>query len=153
MLRNRTRVPHIGFQRPGSGFERFIAEYTGDDQRLADAVIAVRLLGNDLVSPENQWLAAQFALIRDPDVRVAAEDYLKRLERHEKGEKSPNTTVRMANSQSCLKDARTNSLAVIRAVTAEPGSFFVHSTLVHSGTEHPTALDRSTHVAPFGVVR
>ena len=59
----------------------------------------------------------------------------------------------VANSQSCRKDARTNSLAVIPALIAGPLILAAHSALVHSGTVHTAALKRTTHVATFRAVR
>src|SRR5258708_761961 len=76
-----------------------LAKLTGDEQRFADAITAVRLLSTDLASPENEWLAEQFALIRDPDVRAEAQEHLEGPQRHKKGEKSPYTTVETAEKQ------------------------------------------------------
>ena len=57
--------------------------------------------------------------------------------------------VWLANSQSCRKDARTNSPAVIRNSRARIR--VAHSTLGHSGREHTAPLDRSTRIAAFEV--
>src|SRR5712692_8308233 len=48
--------------------------------------------------------------------------------------------VWVANSQSCRKDARTTSLAVIRTPIAEPESLIAHAALLHSVTEHMAAV-------------
>ena len=76
-----------------------IAKLTSDEQRLADAATAARLLTGDPDSPEYKWMQAQLALTKDPDVRQAAEGYLDRLARHERGETFPHTTVETTEKQ------------------------------------------------------
>ena len=76
----------------GKAFELFrlaaeTAKRVGDEGRLVDSVGAARLISGDKESESYRRMVAELAQIKDPDARRAAEDYVDRLERRERGEK------------------------------------------------------------------
>ena len=56
-----------------------------------DAVCAVRLLNADKSSDTHKWMHQEFDTIRDPQVRIAAENYLARIDGE--AERQPHTQI------------------------------------------------------------
>jgi hypothetical protein len=63
-----------------------LARSVGDEDRFATAVGAARLISGDPNSASLQWMTEQIATITDRAIKAAAEDYIDRLNRREKGE-------------------------------------------------------------------
>lgn len=76
-----------------------MAKRVGDEQRLADAAGVARLLSGDKESETYRWMQEQLSQIRDPDIRKAADDYVDRLERRERGEKFADTDIETTEKQ------------------------------------------------------
>lgn len=64
-----------------------LAGEAGDEQRVANAVAATRMVSDDPDSPSFRWMTEQLAGLQDPEIKTAAVEYVDRLDRHSKGEK------------------------------------------------------------------
>jgi hypothetical protein len=74
-----------------------LARMTSDEQRFADAVCAVRLLTSDTQSTRYKWMQEELGTIRDPQVRVAAANYLARIAGEM--ERQPHTQIEASAKQ------------------------------------------------------
>jgi hypothetical protein len=74
-----------------------LARLTSDERRFADAVCAVRLLNADTDSDTYKWMQQEFDTIRDPQVRIAAKNYLPRIDAE--AERQPHTQIEASARQ------------------------------------------------------